>query len=571
METKRDNAEYRVSNSANKYVSSSSKGRVSKKTPRSEHTDLLLKKKNLEENQHSKSHYRKTRSSTTKTKSSNVLSSTSPDSESKTDETILGNTTSTTLSSTTSWDSDPKVKRYSSRKRKYSEVEDRPFDHLASTKKKRTSEHTSQKLSTIHKRTTTSRSHKTKSSHEEDVTDDGSSTMLSSKKSNRSKSHLSSTLPSTKDNDKSLSCSRSLSRTDASPPPSQAYGKKFSGKNFGEVESFQLPDDVMDFINKGDYAPGYYHESSKAEHGPPTTGEAIDPGDSVDYIKKFDIDCIGVGDVIVASGKRNSGKTYLLRDILYHRRKAPEVILFAGSPGTLKDTRDIIPPLFVHYGYDPDKVLDTIIRMAKINEKREAKGKPMRECIMIVEDLGFSDANVFDDIVMRFLISNGRHIGITVLISLQYLISMPTKVRFQIDYLFVFRDNAKDIIKRIYQVIGGVFENQKQFEKYFLACTPRYTCMVGKNVKNDSFQISDNIFYFKAQERPINSFKVGSKELWTYNALHLDRSKSLTMNIAQIIWKSSSAKKRKAMEKKIGSSSSCPSKKKPIPDKILLL
>lgn len=377
---------------------------------------------------------------------------------------------------------------------------------------------------------------------------------------------------------RSLVSSRSTnaSRTTKSSASATSHSQH-DGSFDGEVDAkygtdLGLPDDVANYISNQSKARSisstHLTPMRPLQQSPFVNESDLQEGDA--FIKRFDLSCVQPGSVIVTVGKRKSGKTYLLRDILYQRRHAHEVVLFAGSTGTMNDMGDIIPDLFIHFGFIPSVLLEIIVRFTRINKKRKDQGKPMRECILVIEDLGFSDANVFDDLYLRYIINNGRHIGITVMISLQYIISIPTKVRFQIDYLFMFRSNAKDNIEKFYKIIGGVFPNLNVFMKYFYACTPEHTCMVAKNVDVSSSEIEDNVFYYKADDHPPGSFKVGSRKLWAYNSMHLDPNKEL--DVVQIIERSASAKKRKELEAKRGArSSSSRATKNRAPDNIFLV
>ena len=50
-------------------------------------------------------------------------------------------------------------------------------------------------------------------------------------------------------------------------------------------------------------------------------------------LRKFDMSKIGKGSVVVMIGKRNTGKSFLTKDLLYYKRDIPIGTVISGTEG----------------------------------------------------------------------------------------------------------------------------------------------------------------------------------------------------------------------------------------------
>src|SRR5690606_26704805 len=80
---------------------------------------------------------------------------------------------------------------------------------------------------------------------------------------------------------------------------------------------------------------------------------------------------------------------------------------------------------------------------------------------------------VFDDIAY-----NGRHFNFTMIISIQYCMEMPPRMRSQLDYIVSFQETNLSNKKRLYNYLFGVFDDYKGFEKTLNRCTINYECFI---------------------------------------------------------------------------------------------
>ena len=95
-------------------------------------------------------------------------------------------------------------------------------------------------------------------------------------------------------------------------------------------------------------------------------------------LKKFDMKNISFkaianqGPVIVLIGRRDTGKSFLVRDLLYYHQDIPIGTVISGTEGANKFYGHMIPSLFIHEQYTPSIISNTLKRQ-KIVIKKMAK------------------------------------------------------------------------------------------------------------------------------------------------------------------------------------------------------
>ena len=96
-------------------------------------------------------------------------------------------------------------------------------------------------------------------------------------------------------------------------------------------------------------------------------------------------------------------------------------------------------------------------------------------------------------------------------------------LRSNIDYIFVLRENIIQNQEKIYKNFFGIFPNFHIFQDVLTSCTEGYDCLVLDNTSRSN-KIQDCVFWYRAKHG--RSFKIGSKELWSYCKKNFDSKKS---------------------------------------------
>ena len=231
---------------------------------------------------------------------------------------------------------------------------------------------------------------------------------------------------------------------------------------------------------------------------------------------KFEAKKDSCGPVIVLIGRRDTGKSYLVRDILYYQQDIPIGTVISGTEAGNGFYAKHVPKLFIHDEYNSAIVENILKRQKQVIKqiKRETetykKSNIDGRTFVILDDCLY-DAGWTKDKMMRLLFMNGRHWKVMLIITMQYPLGIPPNLRTNIDYVFILREPYIANRKRIYENYAGMFPTFESFCQVMDQCTENYECLViNNNAKSNS--LKDQIFWYKAE--PHGEFKLGSKEFW---------------------------------------------------------
>jgi len=239
-------------------------------------------------------------------------------------------------------------------------------------------------------------------------------------------------------------------------------------------------------------------------------------------LKKFDMKNISFkssenkGPVIVLIGKRDTGKSFLVRDLLYYHQDIPIGTVVSGTEEGNGFYAKMVPKLFVHNEYNTAIVENILKRQRQVlkqikKEIESFKRSTIDARAFVILDDCLYDASWTRDKMMRLLFMNGRHWKIMLVITMQYPLGIPPMLRTNIDYVFILRENYIANRKRIYENYAGMFPTFESFCQVMDQCTENYECLVINN-NSKSNKLVDQVFWYKADNH--NDFRLGSKEFW---------------------------------------------------------
>ena len=224
------------------------------------------------------------------------------------------------------------------------------------------------------------------------------------------------------------------------------------------------------------------------------------------------------GPVIVLIGRRDTGKSFLVKDLLYYHQDIPVGVVISGTEAGNGFYGSVVPKLFIHDEYNSSiiqnilkrqkVVLKEIKKEIEVYKRRTSKIDP--RAFVILDDCLY-DNSWSRDKMMRLLFMNGRHWKIMLVITMQYPLGIPPNLRTNIDYVFILREPYINNKKRIWENYAGMFPTFESFCQVMDQCTEDYECLViNNNAKSN--KLVDQIFWYKAD--PHSNFKLGSKEYW---------------------------------------------------------
>ena len=239
-------------------------------------------------------------------------------------------------------------------------------------------------------------------------------------------------------------------------------------------------------------------------------------------LKKFNMKSISFkpneskGPVVVLIGRRDTGKSFLVRDLLYYHQDIPIGTVISGTEEGNGFYGNMVPKLFIHNEYNT-AIIENILKrqrqvLKQIKKEIEVYKKSSIDprAFVILDDCLY-DNTWSKDKMMRLLFMNGRHWKIMLIITMQYPLGIPPALRTNIDYVFILREPYVSNRKRIFDNYAGMFPTFESFCQVMDQCTENYECLViNNNAKSNKLQ--DQVFWYKADSH--HDFRLGSKEFW---------------------------------------------------------
>jgi hypothetical protein len=242
-------------------------------------------------------------------------------------------------------------------------------------------------------------------------------------------------------------------------------------------------------------------------------------------LKKFSMNDLKEDSVVLFIGKRNTGKSVLVRDVMYHHQKIPIGVVISPTEKANQFFENFVPNMLIYDEFSPDIVKKFVDRQEKITKqynsekKKYGKSEVDPRAFFVLDDCLY-DKSWPTDKNIRCLFMNGRHYKVLFLITMQYPLGIPPHLRTNVDYVFILRENQVKNRERIYQQYAGMFPSYDIFSQVLDQCTENYEGLVIDN-KVQSNKLEDQVYWYKASIR--NDFQVCSPHLWNMQALEMER------------------------------------------------
>lgn len=239
-------------------------------------------------------------------------------------------------------------------------------------------------------------------------------------------------------------------------------------------------------------------------------------------LKKFDMKHIADDKVVVFIGKRETGKSILVKDLLYYHQDVPVGTVISGTEGANSFYSKLMPSIFIHGEYNETIIGNYLKRQKKIVTKWRDNGSENSSvdprAFLILDDCLYDQSWVKSKDV-RSLFMNGRHYKSLFVITMQYALGIPPNLRTNIDYVFLLRENIVANRKRLYEQYAGMFPTFEVFCQVMDQCTEDYNCIVIHN-NAKSNKIEDQVYWYKADMH--TNFQVGHPDFWKYHVDNYD-------------------------------------------------
>lgn len=254
------------------------------------------------------------------------------------------------------------------------------------------------------------------------------------------------------------------------------------------------------------------------------TSKTINTNNNTLQINQFKIESMGENPKIAVIAKSGSGKSWVIRDIMYHLRHIPVGTIIAPTDRLSHFYDDFVPSLFINHEYDPtvlQNLMDRQLQIAELNEERRKQGKKTvnDKAFFIMDDCMASKKEWLHDRNVLSLFNEGRHYKITYILAMQYSLGIQPELRSNFDYIFLLGEDFHNNKRKLYEHYCGMFPSYSSFEQVFTTLTDDYGCMVIDNRKRVA-DITKKVYWYKAVPR--NDFMVGSRKFKEFNRICYD-------------------------------------------------
>lgn len=224
-------------------------------------------------------------------------------------------------------------------------------------------------------------------------------------------------------------------------------------------------------------------------------------------VKKLIVKDVACDSTIAIIAPRRSGKSFLIRDILYHKRKQLNYgVVFCGTENFNHFYKSFIPSTYIYETFDSKK-LENIVNKQKIIIANNGKRDDNRMFIVFDDILQEEKLWKKDKTVLE-LFFNGRHLNIMFIISIQYPLGLSPSMRMNIDFTFFFNESQDDMVRKYFTYFSRHFKNYNDFRKAFtdVCAVKQYRTLVVN---------TESIMCYLADDR--RNFTVGSPDFWKYH------------------------------------------------------
>jgi hypothetical protein len=224
---------------------------------------------------------------------------------------------------------------------------------------------------------------------------------------------------------------------------------------------------------------------------------------------------------VLMVGKRGTGKTTLINDIMYHNRhKFKFGVAMSPTDDTTNALGAFIPQSCIYDDFN-EGVLKKILEHQKWAGRGPAE--KFQNMFAVLDDCAY-DKKSFSNKTVREVYMNGRHRKLFYMNSVQYMMDMPCQLRGQIDYVFATRDGNISQREKLWRNFFGVFPDYKSFSKVFDECTNDYSVLV-YDATVRSTKIEDTVFWYTAST-DLPSFRLCDDKFWELDSYYYEEERA---------------------------------------------
>ena len=204
--------------------------------------------------------------------------------------------------------------------------------------------------------------------------------------------------------------------------------------------------------------------------------------------QKFDITKMSNDSTVIIIGKRETGKTYLINDMLKNCAIPIGSVVSSKPENSYSKT---VPQASIHTEYTPSIFSNM--------PKPIISNRPASDRQFLVVDNSFWNNDWQKDNTFIPCYVNNRAFRLLMIVSMAYAMPIDLKMRGNTDYIFVFRESVADHRRHIYDQYGHMFPTFELFCEALDQCTSgKYECMVIRNTHPRGLKLENQVFWYRA-------------------------------------------------------------------------
>ena len=211
-------------------------------------------------------------------------------------------------------------------------------------------------------------------------------------------------------------------------------------------------------------------------------------------VRNFSLDPILKGDLSTCSviiGPRQCGKTSIAKNIIVSDKFSEIHIIQDQSDN--EDSPMMNDCRMTYYEKYDEKILTDVIQSQKRLPKEDRK-----HVIILIEDSAqLSERHFMQHESLKYIFINGRFLKISLVLVMQYPMSMPYVLRGNLDYAFLFGRITNSFTERTYRKYADVFPNNALYKAVLNEVTQNYGCAV-IDYQTKSDKLDDKVFWYNS-------------------------------------------------------------------------
>lgn len=260
-------------------------------------------------------------------------------------------------------------------------------------------------------------------------------------------------------------------------------------------------------------------------------------------LKEWDPSSMPVDATILLVGKRNTGKTTLTRDLMYHMKNKLDLVVGMNPTEMANHNLEFFIPKALIYHCFSDEKLSHILewqRRCVANDKAMKLGFVMDDCMSEqTTGSGGKKKKVMGSNDINKVFKLGRHLKMFYINAMQYIKDAPPDIRGNVDLLFAFNTTSGSEREKLWKEYFAMFKNYRDFCKVFDACAQGYDCIV-LDTRKASQKASDCVFYYRAKYLT-KAFRVGRPIFWSLSNFYFEDRTDYSMDPQRVLGNSSTA------------------------------